>query len=222
MKSLGIILTVGSIAFALEFSKAPVSQAVHFGERATFDALAVGKGTVKYTWYFNGAEVSGASASQFVTEPLTADNNGNAVLCIAQDESGFSLSSDEVKVQVLPVSSKTFMLEGDLELADGTNNFSTDMSVVLYNNLTGGSALYREEFVEDGRGTVTVKNGRFQVKLGGIDNGQSLGAVIQANNSLYVEFQIGKGGSYEVLSPRLPLTAFPFALSAPTSSPVGN
>lgn len=222
MKLPAAILILGATSFALEFTKIPTSQVVHFGEHATFEAIAIGKGLVKYSWYLDGVQVPNLSSGLFSTTPLTSQDNGSKVLCIVEDESGFSLSSEEVSIQVLPVSSNTILVEGDLELADGSNNFKTDLKVSLYGSPNGGQTLYSEEFTEAGRGGVVVKNGRFQVKLGGTDNGQLLQGVIQTNSSLYVEFQAGSSGSYETLLPRLPLTAFPYALTAPQTPNPGN
>ena len=196
---------------ALEFQEVPESQTVHVGEHAVFSVEVSGTAPYTYAWYMNNEQVGGDSAT-FTTGSLTLSQDKSSIFCMVSDASGASKVTDAATLRILPVSSRTITLEGDLALTDGTEDFDADMKVLLYSSLTGGDPLYTETFAASDRGSIEVRDGRFQVRLGLEDNGTDLLSIVQANDNLYVEFQVGADTSFETLSPRLPLTAFPYAL----------
>ncbi len=204
---------VSSVA-ALEFLSVPVAQAVHKGEQAEFEVSVSGKPPFVYSWYLNGVLQEGEHQATFTTAPLALTDDKAEVVCFVEDASLQTITTKPVELRVLPVSSKVMALDGQLNLANGAGDFDVDLKVLLYTSLSGGQPVYTETFTDNNHGKVQVRNGRFQVKLGLDDGGTELQQVVKQNASLYVEFQAGINLAYETLSPRLPLTAFPFALSA--------
>jgi len=213
----GTYFILASMVSALELQTIPQAQTVHEGERAQFSVTVSGKGPFTYTWFWNGAQVDNSASADptvFTTPQLKIADNNDAVICMITDATNATVTTSAVKVTVLPVSSKTMTLEGDLTLVTGDKDFDVDLMVLLFDHLDGDRLVYQETFAAAGRGSVPVRNGRFQVRLGMSDGGESLQQVVQTNKSLYVEFRPGLNGTYEQMKPRLPLTAFPYALSA--------
>lgn len=202
-----------TLASALEFVTLPVDQNVHQGEQAEFEVQVSGNPPFTYSWYLGGVLQEGVNSAKFTTSPLALSNDRTEVICFVEDAAHRSITSKPVYVRVLPVSSKVMTLDGQLNLANGAGDFDVDLKVSLFTSISGGTPVYTETFDKDNKGMVEVRNGRFQVRLGLDDGGIELQQVVKANQSLYVEFQLGVNLGQETLAPRLPLTAFPFALS---------
>lgn len=221
MRFIAYFSFIVSSAFALDFQTVPDGQVVHVGEHAVFHVQASGKPPINYSWYVNNTLDSSSATNSFTTAALTLADNKSEVFCMISDESGQTQSSIPIRIQVLPYASQTVSLEGELKLSNGLADFETDLQVALFDKPANGSQVYLEEFVKTGRGTVLVRDGRFQVRLGMQDNGVTLLDVVKANQNLYVEFRAGADGTFETLAPRLPLTSFPFALVKNTVQVVG-
>ena len=94
---------------------------------------------------------------------------------------------------------------------------TVEMTVRLCNQAVGGDTLYSEEFLVANTQGVNVDNGRFVVRLGtGVASGD-LSGVIAANENLFAEITV-LGAQPDVLLPRTPVTASPYALSIPSAA----
>ena len=98
---------------------------------------------------------------------------------------------------------------------------ATDMEVRLFTGLTGGVSVYAETFFAANGKSVPVADGFFAVRLGQGTTTGNLASVIANNPSLYAEILIGSSAAQDVLSPRTPLTASPYAI-APGAAKRGN
>jgi hypothetical protein len=97
------------------------------------------------------------------------------------------------------------------------------LEVRLHARDQGEAEVYRERFAIDAGQGVQVSKGRFSVRLGeGVANGD-LAEVVRKNPDLWAEFRVQRNeGIEETLSPRLPLTASPYALSGAPARLEGN
>ncbi len=87
-----------------------------------------------------------------------------------------------------------------------------DMSIRLVTEADSGDTLYTETFYYmDGQGVI-VDEGNFVVRLGQGNSVDDIRSVISQQDKLFVEITI-EGATPDVLHPRLPLTASPYALS---------
>jgi len=190
------------------------------GERARFEVEASGKGDLLYTWYFDGVQQNETSAI-WETQSLTLADNGKEVLCFVS-QVGSALESVPLvaHLKVYAPSSRTLLLQGVLTDRVGSKNIEVDMRVLLYNTPVGGESIYQESFLATDGNSVQVNEGQFAVRLGSTD--VDLPTILQNTNDVYAEFQIGVGGSFETLTPRLAVTAHPFALTAHQLRPVSQ
>jgi len=76
----------------------------------------------------------------------------------------------------------------------------------LFGTKTKFDSLYTETFTN-----ILVHNGQFTLSCGRGKSHGDLQAVAASNKELFAEVSSGLAGGYEVLGPRLPLTAAPYA-----------
>ena len=102
---------------------------------------------------------------------------------------------------------------GNLLGAGTTQNI--DMVIEVFRTIEGGTPDFSEYFsAAEGHG-VQVQNGKFLARLGtGRVLTGEVTALTQQQNTLYAQFSVGSPDTREILLPRVPLTAVPFALSA--------
>jgi hypothetical protein len=94
---------------------------------------------------------------------------------------------------------------------------TVEMAVRLCNQAVGGDTLYYEEFLITNAQGVVVDNGRFVVRLGTGVASSDLMSVISSNENLFAEITV-LGAQPDVLLPRTPVTASPYALSLPAAA----
>lgn len=208
---------VGANATAL-ILKQPISVTVHPDDTARFRISAVQGAT--YQWYRNGQGIVGAQDSLLVIPTVSLSDDGAKFACRIQ-VAGDVQTSQDVVLGVVRHTRQLVTITGSLANSTGTQVGSSgravvDIQVDLFSVLTGGESQYRERFaIAEGHG-VGVENGLFTLRLGEgrLDSlSGELHQVVGGNRNLYVQFTIGSGAATEVLQPRLPFTAMPYAIS---------
>lgn len=197
----------------------PRSTQVHVGDDASFTVYADGAQT--YRWFVNGSEVDGDEAT-LVLHAVGLNLDRAKVQCLVGNTTGVR-STDEAILRVIRPTREMLTFTGSLTELSGApvskgTETAIDMVVDLYDAVVGGGKVYREVFlVEEGRG-VPVRDGQFLVRLGTgrIVEGELAGALASGPN-VHAQFGIGSPDQLEVLEPRVPLTAMPYAFSSSTS-----
>ena len=137
----------------------PLSQSVLVGNNATFTAGAVGLGAFTgpftFQWTFNGAAVSGATATNLALTNLPLSNSGNYA-CVVGSPLGSLTSTNALLTVFNPfsVSTPTFQLGGFFQLtATGDNGrayrleSSTNLVTwvpIVTNTVSGGTATFTD------------------------------------------------------------------------------
>lgn len=83
-------------------ASAPAAQSVTAGQTATFSVTASGSGTLSYQWLKNGAEIAGATASNYTTAATVSGDNGAAYAVKVTNANGTTTSASAV-LTVSPV-----------------------------------------------------------------------------------------------------------------------
>jgi len=90
-------------------------------------------------------------------------------------------------------------------------------SIRLITDKRAGDTVYTETFYEENNQAVVVANGLFVARLGSGTSVNNLQSVLSAYQNLFVEISV-ENGTPDVLLPRTPLTAGPYALTAPSQT----
>lgn len=195
----------------------PVSRTVQAGDSAVFRVYQTG-GTVR--WFVKSAEVvTGAQGDSLVLRNVQLSDDKSKVQCLVSNSDGVRTCA-AVLLNVLRPTREMLTFTGTLSELSGTlvasSTFSSlDMRLDVYKSMEGGSAVYSEVFVgAEGRG-VAVNDGRFVLRAGtGRILKGSIADFTQDASPLFAQFSVGTDDSREILNPRVPLTAMPYALSA--------
>lgn len=83
----------------------PISQTAGQGSNVTFQVVALGKGTLKYQWRFNGTNITGATSESLILKNLQATNAGNYAVLVT-DANGSSPSRTATLVVIVPEGGK--------------------------------------------------------------------------------------------------------------------
>jgi uncharacterized repeat protein (TIGR02543 family) len=94
---------------------------------------------------------------------------------------------------------------------------NVNMTIELFNVITGGTALYTETFTTARNNSISVSNGFFTARLGEGTSAGSLHTIIRANNNLWAQITVDNG-TPDVLSPRTPLTSSAYSFKATGSN----
>lgn len=211
--SLAAILTVNGVPAGIAQQPQPAS--VSPGSAATFQVVASGTPPFTYQWRRNGAPISGAVTASYTTPPTTLADDSTLFACLVANAEGQTLS-DNVLLQVQSaaagVTSDLVSVSGRLSDSSGAplgvgTPASIDLVVRLFPSETGGSAVHTESFLAVNNQAVAVRDGFFVARLGAGAASQRVLNVLAVQPSLYAEFQVGAGGSAEILSPRIPITS---------------
>lgn len=92
-----------------------------------------------------------------------------------------------------------------------------EMQVQLWDQANGGSSLYTESYLTANGQEITVDNGRFVLRLGSGATSGDLTGVLTANENLFAEITV-LSDEPDVLSPRTPVNASPYAHSVPAAT----
>jgi hypothetical protein len=127
-----------------------------------------------------------------------------------------TIRANFIASQPVQPNNRRVAISGTLADANG-NPVGTPIAVTIavQVNITpsaaGGAPLYTETFLpQDGNG-ITVENGRFVVTLGTGTASADLSTILAANNNCFAEITI-LGDTPDILLPRTPITASPYAL----------
>lgn len=207
---------------ALLIKLQPASVVAHPEDTVRFKVRVIDGSSIQ--WYRNGAVIDSAIDSTLIVPAVSASDDGARFACVATS-GGISENSKDATLNVVPHTRQLVTLTGNLAGADGNMVGSSgrtivDVRVDLFSAVSGGESFYSERFwAEDGRG-VGVENGIFTLRLGEgkLDSSSGeLHVVVATNRNLFVQFTVGSGESKEVLQPRLPFTAMPYAISGNSS-----
>ncbi len=171
-----------------------------------------------YQWFRNGVAISGATSSTYITNKLTLQDNGSKYYCQVSNVVNAVLSREIVIIVKRPTS-RTIVVTGELYDKDGIavgykNSAKMDFQVKLYPSILSDSIVYTEQFLEVNNQGIVIRDGKFSIRLGEGQTEDDLVDVIRGNPNLFVSFTVTRpGGSPEVLEPRTPLSASPFAFS---------
>jgi hypothetical protein len=120
----------------------PASQTVTAGQRAMFDVVARGSGTLTYQWKKNGTPISGATSSTYTTPATTASDNGAQFNVLVSDSTGNVASN----AAALTVSAATLLLKVS----------TASLSFARVN--IGSNGVLGVSFTNAGNSNVTVSN----------------------------------------------------------------
>lgn len=204
-----------STAANLLFYSQPQDATVHVGDSAVFQVATQGADTV--VWYKAGVRL-GTTGSRLVLRDLALTDDGSSYTAVAKTTET-SIESRTATLHVLRPTRQLVTLTGELSDRYGqalgqSATVSQDIVVDLFKSAEGSDTVYSEAFLQSDGKAVTVDNGKFMARLG---SGRillgDLETVARQNQTLYVQFSLGQPGAREVLLPRVPVTAMPFALS---------
>jgi len=205
----------------------PAAQTALTGQSATFSVTASGSLPLFYQWRKNGTDIVGATAATYTT-PATVSADNGALFAVVVSNQAASVTSGTALLTVISVANNSHKLAVSGELVDVSGNplgypapVTVDAIVNLYNDSATGTSLYTEAFRAAAGKGIRVSNGLFVARLGEGTTSQVLQQVLAANGNLWVEVTIDDG-TPDILRPRTPLTAAPYALGgtpAPTLAP---
>ena len=169
-------------------------------------------------WYRNSSPLTGDTSADLLYGPVSDGDNGSEFRCVVYNGTTVDTSlsayltvySPDAKGASIAVSGELFDGDGDTVGTDGP--VQLDFLVKLYARKLGGVPVYTEEF--KGNHSVYVLQGEFTVTLGQGIRDHDLQKVTAAHNDLYAEIAAGRNGGYEIIAPRLHLTAAPYAFRA--------
>ncbi len=200
----------------------PVSQTTKEGKAVLFNFVATGTGPLSYQWYREGVAITGAVSESYTTPILQRSDDSTHFFAIVTN----TLGSDTTNTVLLTVlatvpENKKIAIAGELYDTNGTPlgnpvPVNIDFSVSLFTAEAGGNILYTENFLESNGEAITVSNGHFVVRLGEGVATVNLQQVVSNNARIWVELTVNDG-TPDVLSPRTPMTASPYSLTAPSS-----
>jgi hypothetical protein len=203
-------------ATTLTIYQQPQDLTVHVGDSAVFTVVAQGADTIQW---FRAGMLQPTVGSKLVLSNVALSDDGSTFTAVAKTTDGAPLPSRTATLHVLRPTRQLVTLTGELSDRFGqaigqTTAVSQDIVVDLFKSPEGTDTVYSEAFLQtDGKG-VTVENGKFMARLG---SGRillgDLESVARQNQTIYVQFSLGQPTSREVLLPRIPMTAMPFALS---------
>ncbi len=212
-------LTVLSRPVAPYIVRAPASMTIAEGDSIILTVGAGGTGPFTFQWYSDTASIVGAVDSIVRLGPFALRDNGRRYYCVVSNVAG-STPSPYALITVKRPTSRTLVVTG--ELFDDRNSavgygttVGMDFVVRIYASLTSDSVLYTESFLDSTNQAIPVRDGKFSVHLGTGATSNDLTEVVRTHSNLFIEFTVTRpGGNPETLSPRTPLTASPYALSA--------
>lgn len=198
--------------------KDPVSTAVAEGDTAFFHIVCSGAPPLTYQWHTDTGAIAGAVDSVIEFGPVGLEHDGTSFYCVVSNSMG-TIESRTAFVTVMRPSSEMIVVSGELYDAEqrpvgAGSERRMDFTVRLYPSLEADSAVYTERFLTgEGKG-IRVSGGDFVVRLGEGATSDDLAGTVRTYSNLFVEFSVTRpGGNPEVLQPRTPLTASPYALS---------
>src|SRR5690606_27748273 len=80
----------------------PVSQNVNAGANATFTVSASGTGPLSYQWRFNGANISGATATSYTRSNVQSGDAGNYSVVVSNAAGSATSANAALTVNVPP------------------------------------------------------------------------------------------------------------------------
>lgn len=195
----------------------PGNQTVNAGQITKFTLTATGTAPLAYQWRKNGVNIPGATGLVYTTPVLVPADNGS-LFSVVVSNAGGSVTSTNALLTVITVASNNQKIAVSGELVDAAGNplgypapVTVDAIIKLYDDAAAGALLYSEEFRAAAGKGVKVTNGLFVARLGEGVAVQNLQQVLAANANLWAEVTIDDG-TPDVLLPRTPLTAAPYAL----------
>jgi hypothetical protein len=201
---------------APQFVLQPQDVTVHAGDSAVFRVITQGADSL--LWFRGGVKQS-VTGTRLVLQPVNLADDGASITCIAKTIQGIQVYSRAATLHVLRPTRQLVTMTGELSdrfgQAIGSNaSVQQDMVIDLFRSPEGTDTLYSEAFLQTDGKSILVESGKFMARLG---NGRilkgDLETVARQNQTLYLQFSLGQPSAREVLLPRVPVTAMPFALS---------
>ena len=123
-------------AAAPTISIQPINQTVALGQTASFSVTATGGSTLIYQWKKNGAPISGATSSSYLTPPVVNSDSGSQYSVLVSDTSGnitsnfatLTVSANGVAVSVTP--NNTMVMVGRTQQFIGTVTGTSNTNVI--------------------------------------------------------------------------------------------
>jgi outer membrane protein assembly factor BamB len=116
----------------------PESKAVLVGETATFSATATGTAPLSYQWQKNGTAISGATASSYITPPVTLADNDAKFLVVVSNSLGTATSDPATLTVSAPVASVDVVTYHNDVARTGQNLNETLLTTANVNSVTFG------------------------------------------------------------------------------------
>jgi hypothetical protein len=200
-----------------EITAHPQSVSVSGGTALAMTVTASGTMPLSYAWFKDGAAVGGDTA-ELVIDSASLDDAGSYWVIVTNSEGADT--SDTAIATVIPhgtVNSQMIAISG--RLFDDAGNpvgypdpAEIDVTINLMNHPTAGASLYSESFRAADNQAIVVEDGSFVARLGEGTSAENLGQVLASQTNLWVEITI-EGDPSDVLQPRTPLTAAPYAVN---------
>lgn len=205
-------LTVRSTPIPPEILIQPEDDTVSLGGEAAFTVVATGADDLSYQWYRGSKLLPGATSSRYVIRGISARDSLEPVWVRVRSSNGKFIDSRRARVVIVPEKPSSLVLSLSGEFQDPATQTPPDTTVDLIARLftlpEGGVLLWSEEHLD-----VPIRSGHWNLEVGRGKEGKRLSELATAHSALYLE--IGLAGSISVLfSPRIPLTAVPYAHSA--------
>jgi hypothetical protein len=203
-------------AASLAIVQQPQDLTVHAGDSAVFQVMFQGADTIQW---FRGGVLQATRGTKIQLSSTALTDDGSTFTAVGRTIAGQQLSSRTATLHVLRPTRQLVTLTGDLSDRFGqaigqSGSVAQDMVIDLYLSPEGTDTVYSEAFLQSDAKSVSVQNGKFMARLGSgrILKGD-LETVARQNQTLYVQFSLGQPTAREVLLPRVPVTAMPYALS---------
>ncbi len=206
------VLTVTGI-LPCKIKLQPRSDTLEEGETyTTAIVMTCQNGTI--SWFKNGVLLPGMTSTRLIYGPVALLDSGSLFSCIVSNTDCSDTSVPALLVvrpprtgnRILAISGELFDPGKTLTVGDST---VFAFRVKLFGTKNRSDSLYSETF-----SNIVVRKGQFTLNCGRGRSHGDLQAVAASNKALYAEVSAGLGGGYEILGPRLPLTAAPYAWSS--------
>jgi hypothetical protein len=203
-------------AASLAILQQPQDLTVHAGDSAAFQVVAQGADTIQW---FRAGVLQSTRGPKIQLATVALSDDGSTFTAVARTIAGQQQSTRTATLHVLRPTRQLVTLTGDLSDRFGqaigqSSIVAQDMVIDLFRSPNGTDTVYSEAFLQSDAKSVSVENGKFMARLGSgrILKGD-LETVARQNQTLYVQFSLGQPTAREVLLPRVPVTAMPYALS---------
>jgi hypothetical protein len=209
----------------LAITHQPVSKTVRDGETVSLSVEVVGSPPIDYVWYKDDVVLSGETAATLDLGAVEAGDAGDYHVVVGNGvgEDAVSVTAvvtvlgadEQLNSNKITIGGELYDTQGNPVGPDPDNPVMVDMEIRLYTVAEAGTPVYVETFLQADGKAASVALGLFSIRLGEGTTEYNLKDVIANNPRCFAEIVVTLPGQpSDTLSPRSPVTASPYLLTA--------